>query len=55
MVTVTVILGKKILESNKTAGNNFDSNGSLALSRNTGPLSGSATRESANRALEIVL
>ena len=28
-VTVTVILGKQILESNKTAGNNFDSNGKL--------------------------
>ena len=26
-VTVTVILGKSILKSNKTAGNNFDSNG----------------------------
>ena len=26
-VTVTVIWGKQILKSNKTAGNNFDSNG----------------------------
>ena len=28
-VTVSVILGEKILKSNKTAGNNFDSNGNM--------------------------
>ena len=30
-VTVTVIFGKQILKSNKTAGNNFDSNGKVHL------------------------
>ena len=32
-VTVTVIRGNQILKNNKTAGNNFDSNGNLKINR----------------------
>ena len=38
-VTVTVIFGKSILKNNKTAGNNFDLNGKVAMPTDIGPAS----------------